>query len=165
VTGHDPGGRVNFFDVLTVAIAFGVASVTCLAMRDPFGTITAVLVGLLAALLAAFFVQFLVHLKFRSFVRELDALSTRDLRERLQTEYFVSHLIIPILLRRDEPVSELREYTLGLLASGAAVERWHGWRSLSLWFPETAAALAGLDPLKPTAEYFERVEALRQSGG
>lgn len=151
VKSRDPGGKLSLFDVLTLAAAGGGAilgfQVGYRSFGLPLGT-----VGAAAGLLLGFVLaRATTALMFHRFIRQLQRTDTTALRGRLENEYFISHLIIGILRARGEPEVELRDHTLRLLLSSSVDERWHGWRTLNLCFPEMAERLAAINPVRPTS--------------
>lgn len=59
------------------------------------------------------------------------------LRSRLDTEYYISHHIIALLVIRGEPIESFRDYVAGLQRSDSADRRRFGKHLLRIW-PETA---------------------------
>ena len=62
--------------------------------------------------------------------------NTEKLKERLQHEYFVSHLLIAELVSRGEPLEQFRGYVTSLLHSNSSAERQFGEGTARIWFPE-----------------------------
>ena len=65
--------------------------------------------------------------------RNLKRCDTQALRSRLEREYYISHLIIALLLSRGESVGSFREYVAGLRRSDSPDRRRFGDRLLQIW--------------------------------
>src|SRR5207247_8088906 len=65
--------------------------------------------------------------------------STPRLRERLASQYYISHLILAELIRRGEDIRTDLPILLGMLRSEFWDERRFGFRSLQIAFPDLAA--------------------------
>jgi hypothetical protein len=72
--------------------------------------------------------------------RDLKRSSAGDLRRRLESQYFVSHLIIAELVTRGEPVESFRDLVVRQLNSDSPDVRRFGEANAALWFPELAKA-------------------------
>jgi hypothetical protein len=70
---------------------------------------------------------------------DLKRSSVAKLKERLQREYFISHLLIGELVSRGEPLEQFRDYVAELLRSQNALERHCGEGVAGMWFPELLA--------------------------
>ena len=63
-----------------------------------------------------------------------------NLRERLKSQYFISHLIIVELLQRGEPLESFRHTVRAQLASPSADVFQFGLANASIWFPDMLEA-------------------------
>jgi hypothetical protein len=93
--------------------------------------------------------------------RNLRRCDTATLKERLRSQYYLSHFIVPVLRSRGEPDVELKEQTLSLLLSESSDQRWHGWRTVNLCFPDLAERLRGIDVRGAPQRYEELIERVR----
>jgi hypothetical protein len=75
-------------------------------------------------------------LSLKLLLRNLRKSSNDDLRERLKSQYFISHLIIAELLVRGEPLETFRETVRAQLASSSPDERQFGLANANIWFPD-----------------------------
>ena len=94
---------------------------------------------------------------------QLERSSVADLKLRLQTEYFISHLIIAHLVVRGEPVDYFRDYVFSLLHSDIADKRRFGWHNLNIWFPELAKRIEDFNPVAPTADCRKKLESIEDA--
>lgn len=62
--------------------------------------------------------------------------STPDLRAQLESDYYVSHLIIAELTARGEPLESVRRVVVAQLTSPSAHERTFGEANARVWFPD-----------------------------
>ena len=74
---------------------------------------------------------------FHILKRDLKRCDVATLRSRLDSQYFIAHLIITELVVRGEPVESFRDYVSELLRSDSSDKRRFGERVLRMW-PETA---------------------------
>ncbi|WP_216619060.1 hypothetical protein, partial [Corallococcus carmarthensis] len=89
-----------------------------------------------------------------------------SLRQRLEAEYSISHLILAELGRRGEHLARYEEPILQLLRSESGDPRRHGWASLRYFYPARAEALADYKPEASAEECRRQVEeALTRSAG
>ena len=72
-------------------------------------------------------------------VYDLKRSSVAKLKERLQLEPFMAHLLIGELVSRGEPLEQFRDYAAELLRSSNTLERDCGKGVADMWFPELVA--------------------------
>lgn len=128
--------------------------------KDAWGWPVAILCSVAGFYLGGVAGRIPIEIGLWSLMRKLHRTDSSVLREKLQSEYFLSHFIVAVLKMRGEPSGELQDHTLRLLLSPSFDERWHGWRTLNLCFPETAEALRDINPKKPSEEDFGRIRGL-----
>jgi hypothetical protein len=157
---HDPGGKFTIYDLLSL---FGALLMCGLGAKLGMyvGWPMAVIGGIAGLLLGGIPGKLLGDHGIMSLFRELNAQDTPALYIRLRKQYFLSHLIVLILLKRGEPVGHLQDTTLEMLLADDSDVRWHGWRTLNLNFPDTAARLTGINPRGSPESYREKIEDLR----
>lgn len=158
--GRDPGGQLTLFDILELIapVAVCVAGLQIGYRKWHWlGAIALALGGLYVGLVLGR-IPYVLTLAFLQ--RDLRRCDTATLKERLRSQYYLSHFIVPILRRRGEPESELQEQTLLLLLAESSDKCWHGWRTVNL-FPELAERLRGIDVCGAPQQYQEIVERLR----
>lgn len=95
--------------------------------------------------------------------REFKRSDVITLKERLKTEYYISHLIIGELVARGEPVADFLDYIFTLLQSDDSDKRRFGWHNLNIWFPELAGQFGTFDAANPTAENKAKLASLRRA--
>ena len=122
-----------------------------------FGTAGAVAGSLLGGVLGYLLGRLPFVLAARWLMTGLSRHSSHRLRERLATEYYVSHLILAELMRRGEDISVDLPAVLALLRSDSPDERRFGFGSLQLAFPELARQLSDFDPADPTEHCREKL--------
>jgi len=91
---------------------------------------------------------------------QLKRASVEKLKQDLEEQYFVSHLLIAELIRRGEAVQQFWPYVLSLLKSDSDHKRRFGWHNLNIWFPEFAKQLDGFDPHASTETCRERIQTI-----
>lgn len=67
---------------------------------------------------------------------DLKRTGVEKLKERLQREFFIAHILIGELVSRGEPLEQFREHVVRLLHSSTLAERQFGQRAASVWFPD-----------------------------
>src|SRR5436190_5555629 len=67
---------------------------------------------------------------------DLKSCSAAKLKERLQQDYLISHLIIAEWLGRGEPLEQFRGYVVELLRSPSLDQQRFGKGAARLWLPE-----------------------------
>jgi hypothetical protein len=92
--------------------------------------------------------------------RKLKRSDTATLKQRLEKEYFISHLIIACLVVRGEPVEQFRDYVFSLLHSDLSDKRQFGWRNLQIWFPELAQRVGDFNPMNSTEICKEKLKTI-----
>jgi hypothetical protein len=65
---------------------------------------------------------------------DLKRSSSAKLKQRLEREYFISHILIAELVSRGEPLEQFRGYVAGLLQSSNPSEQHFGREVAGLWF-------------------------------
>ena len=123
--------------------------------------------GIIGALLGAY-VGFVVGkvpavLSFVILRFQLERSSVAALKRRLQTEYFISHLIIAQLVIREEPVNDFRDYIFSLLRSESSDERRFGWHNLNIWFPELVERIEDFDPIDSTSNCRKKLASIENT--
>lgn len=163
--GRDPGGQLTLFDVFELTAAVGVCIVGFQIGYMTWGWLGAialalgglgvgVVVGRIPGALTLAFLQ-----------RDLRRCDTATLKERLRSQYYLSHFIVPILRRRGEAERDLQEQTLSLLLAESSDERWHAWRTVNLCFPDLAERLRGIDVRGAPQRYQELIQRVRTELG
>ncbi|WP_147468258.1 hypothetical protein [Corallococcus interemptor] len=69
-----------------------------------------------------------------------------SLKQRLEAEYYISHLLLAELAQRGEDLAQYEEPILQLLQAESGDRRQHGWTSLQSFYPARAEALADYKP-------------------
>jgi hypothetical protein len=145
------------FDVFHVLIVLAGLFLGGAAGYARFGTIGAVAGCVLGGILGflAGRVPFALALGWtmRGFSRQ----STERLRERLASQYYISHVILAELMSRGEDIRVDLPVILALLRSDLFDERRFGFHSLKLAFPEVASRLADYNPADSTESCREKV--------
>ncbi len=67
--------------------------------------------------------------------------SVAKLKQRLENEYFISHLLIAELVIRGEPLEQFRGYVAGLLQSANPDRPRFGKMNAQIWFPDLLPAV------------------------
>jgi hypothetical protein len=91
--------------------------------------------------------------------RELKQTPDDELKARLVSQYYISHLIIAELVVRGHPVEDFRDYVLTRINSEHIDQRRFAWTNLRIWFPELAENLKGFDPTEATELCQEKLTA------
>ncbi len=78
--------------------------------------------------------------------RDFKRCDIATLRSRLDSEYYIAHLIIAELVIRGEPIESFSDYVAGLLSSDSSDRRNIGEAIVRIW-PETAKAVPSRDAL------------------
>jgi hypothetical protein len=129
----------TFFDLLKL-LGAGAGAVIGGSYGSSFGW-PAAIVGTLVGLIVGMLVGNLPWAASRAWMHyDLKRSSVAKLKERLQREYFISHLLIGELLSRGEPLEQFRDYVAELLRSHNALERHCGEGVARMWFPELLAS-------------------------
>jgi hypothetical protein len=79
--------------------------------------------------------------------RNLARCDNATLRSRLDTEYYIAHIIIAHLVIRGEPIESFRGYVAGLLNSDCPDRRRIGEYVVRVW-PQTAEPIQSTDSAK-----------------
>jgi hypothetical protein len=127
---------LTIFDILPVAVA--VAGADCgYRAGHSGGGVAGGVVGAGCGVVVGWALGSLPFLlSARVLRRSLASSSIPHLRERLEREYFISHLIIAELVKRGEPVESVREAVMRQLASQNADVQRFGKTNAKLWFPD-----------------------------
>ena len=142
---HDPGGKLTTFHLVAITAAIGCAIAAFILVRRAWGWPFAVLAVPVAFYLGLTIGWIPARVTGARILGELRRASVDELRERLRTQWFLSHYIIPILYARGESLESLKRYTLELMLASDPAQRWQGWRNLNLLFPKDAATFRGPD--------------------
>ena len=125
---------LTIFDILPIAGA--VAGADCgYHVGHSAGGIAGAIVGAGCGVVAGWVggsIPFL--LSGRLLRRSLASSDSQQLRQRLEREYFVSHLIIAELVKRGEPTESVRAAVVAQLASQNADVQRFGRANAKLWF-------------------------------
>lgn len=159
--GRDPGGQLTVFDIFELTAAVG----GCIAGFQT-GYVTWGWLGAIAAALGGLCVGVVVGripsaLTLAFLRRDLQRCDTATLKERLGSQSYVSHFIVPVLRRRGEAERDLQEPMLSLLLAESSDERWHAWRTVNLCFPDLAERLRGNDVRGAPQRYEEVIKRVR----
>ncbi|MDH5221124.1 MAG: hypothetical protein OEW94_07825 [Betaproteobacteria bacterium] len=128
----------TFFDLLKL-LGAAAGAVIGGSYGSSFGW-PAAIVGTLAGLIVGMLVGNLPWTASRAWMHyDLKRSSVAKLRDRLQREHSISHLLIGELLSRGEPLEQFRDYVAELLRSHDALERRCGEGTARMWFPELLA--------------------------
>jgi len=126
----------TLFDLLKLVGAVTGAVVGGRYGYDAFGWPAAIL-GVLVGVVAGVLVGNLPWVASWAWMRyDLKRCSVPRLKERLQREHFISHLLIGELVSRGEPLEQFRGYVAGLLRSGDPAEHHFGKGAARIWFPD-----------------------------
>jgi uncharacterized protein (TIGR02996 family) len=123
------------FQIMGLAVA---ALAGLAAGHQLFGIVGAIAGTLLGLVVGAIVGRLPFVVAFGFLRRDLRNASTSSLRDRLQRQYYISHLIIAELVVRGEPVEGFREIVRAQLDSPSADERRFGSANADLWFPDLA---------------------------
>ena len=111
----------------------------------------AAIVGALIGLIIGMLVGNLPRAASYAWMRyDLKRSSVAKLKERLQREYFISHLLIGELVSRCEPLEQFRDYVAELRRSQNVLERHCGEGVAGMWFPELLATSASSSSVEKT---------------
>jgi hypothetical protein len=163
----DPGGKFTLFDLLPLAggvpgallgVWLGVWS------GHRYGALAGWLVGVPAfpagMWLGSLPGRLIGDRGVMSLFRELDAMETPALRERLAEQHSISHLALMILLHRGENRRELGLEVLGMLRAESSDVRFSGRRALRMSYPELAPVLERIDPFQPPEAYADKINEM-----
>jgi uncharacterized membrane-anchored protein YhcB (DUF1043 family) len=129
----------TFFDLLKL-LGAAAGAVIGGSYGSSFGW-PAAIVGTLVGLIVGMLLGNLPWTASRAWMHyELRRSSVAELKERLQREYFISHLVIGELLSRGEPLEQFRDYVAELLRSHNALKRHCGEGTARMWFPDLLAS-------------------------
>lgn len=129
-----------------------------------FGWLGGIIGGFFGAVLGFFILGRIPLLLGFLFLRDdLKKCDNLTLKKRLETQYYISHLIIAELASRGELVEQFRDYIFSQLQSDNFNERDFGWQNLNVWFPELAAQIESFDPTSPTNKSMKKIALLRKS--
>jgi hypothetical protein len=146
-----------------LAASFGVGAIGYRVGQRAFGLSTAIGGAVIGFYLGGIPVRLFTELSLQSLIRKLARTDTPTLRGKLRSEYYLSHFIVGVLMARGESEKELQQYSLRLLVSSSDDERWHAWRTLNMCFPEMAATLKGINPLRLSDSDMSRIGQLLES--
>ncbi len=79
---------------------------------------------------------------------ELKRSSSARLKQRLESEFFISHLLIAELVSRGEPLEQFRDYVTGLMRSADPHQRYFGHAVARIWFPDALPPQPGPSKLE-----------------
>ena len=161
----DPGGKFTLFALISLIAPAGVcagASAWGYALLDWPGATALGLVGFIVGLLIGGIPK---RIALKSVKRRLNRCDTEALKERLTSQCYMSHLIVPVLQSRGEPQTELQDCILSLLLAQSREVRWSGWRTIHLCFPQLSERLQGIDVTDPPQAYEHLVRHLRAELG
>ena len=117
------------------------------------GGVAGAVIGLFAGLILGrlpFVIGFVV---LRGNLKRCDVAT---LRSRLDSQYFISHLIIAELVVRGEPVESFRDYVFGLVHSDCLDRQAFGEHNRRLWFPDAEQPSGGSSGSAPTGPRQDR---------
>jgi hypothetical protein len=151
---------MTLFDLLHLAAVLAGLFLGGSAGYARFGIIGAVAGSLLGGAVGFLLGNLPFALTCRWMLRSLSRQSTERLRERIASEYYISHLILAELARRGEDLGVDLPVILTLLRSDSPDERRFGFGSLSLWFPDLASRLPDFNPADSTESCREKLARL-----
>jgi hypothetical protein len=149
------------FDLIHVAGMLGGAGVGLTMGGREFGAAGAVVGGVLGLVVGHVLGIAPWCICWAAFRLSIKRAPTERLRERLKTEYYVSHLLIAEMVVRGEPAESFWPYVLSSLRSDSFAERHSGWKNLNIWFPRMAKQIEGFRPQAPAEtcrEYVAKIE-------
>jgi hypothetical protein len=127
---------LTIFDLLQGVGAFGGALFAGRFGYDSFGWPTAVVATPLGFVAGAY-IGNLPWAAAGAWMRyDLKRSSNDKLKERLEAEYFVAHLLIAELVSRGEPLEQFRSYVGALLHSDDSSRHHFGEQTARIWFPD-----------------------------
>ena len=159
--GRDPGGQLTLFDLFELTAAVGGCIVGSQIGYVSWGWLGAIAVALGGLRVGVVVGRIPSALTLAFLQRDLRRCDTATLKERLRSQYYVSHFIVPVLRRRGEAERDLQEQMLSLLLAESSDERWHAWRTVTLCFPDLARRLRGIDVRGAPQRYEEVIDRVR----
>lgn len=159
--GRDPGGQLTLFDIFELTAAIGICIAGFQIGYMTWGWLGAIALAL-GGLGAGIIVGRIPYAFALAFLRrDLRRCETVTLKERLRSQYYLSHFIVPILRRRGEAERDLQEQALSHLLAESSDERWHAWRTVNRCFPDPAERLRGIDVRGAPQRYEDVIERVR----
>ena len=124
-----------------------------------YGIIGALIGALLGAVIGFFAgrLPFLIVWKLVGFEGKSTARLWRFIRE---DDYFVFHIVFPLLMSRGEDVTSEKGRILELLLADNWERRRFGWASLQIVFPEISQQIADFNPESPVPAHLELLRKL-----
>ena len=159
--GRDPGGELTLFNIFELTAAVGICIVGSQIGYVTWGWLGAIALGLGGLSVGVFVGRIPFALTLALLRRDLRRCDTATLKQRLRSQYYLSHFIVPILRRRGEAERDLQEQALSHLLAQSSDERWHAWRTVNLCFPDLADRLRGIDVRGAPQLYQEVIERVR----
>ncbi|WP_342382166.1 hypothetical protein NVS55_08600 [Myxococcus stipitatus] len=132
----------TLFDLIRLLATLVGATVGAWVGYGLLGLAGCVLGTLVGGVTGSFVGAFPFFFAARSLRNELRRADSDSLGQRLQSDYFISHLILDELNARSEDLARYEEVILGLMQSESSDRRRHGWASLRVFYPARAQALA-----------------------
>ncbi|NBC41207.1 hypothetical protein GTZ93_15360 [Corallococcus exiguus] len=151
----------DLFRLLSVLAGAGVGAFVGHGLLGWMGAAGGVLVGWVVGYGVGGLPFFFVARFLNNDLRRADPAS---LSQRLEAEYFISHLILAELAQRGEDLAKYEEPILQLLRSESGDRRRHGWASLRFFYPARAEALADYKYEAPAEECRKQVEEALAKG-
>ena len=102
-------------------------------------------VSVFVYLVVSFAVSVFTVFRQRRLISELLDLDSETLMSSLGDDSSLCEPITGILLKRGEPKEKLADHALSLLLSPSADDRWHGWCTLEMHFPDIKERLMAHD--------------------
>jgi len=125
----------TLFDLFQLVVAIA-GAILVGSYGSSFGWLAAIL-GALIGFVVGLLIGNLPWAASRAWMRyDLKRCSIAKLKERLNYEGFISHLLIGELVSRGEPLEQFRDYVAGLLRSSDVLERHYGEGTAGMWFPD-----------------------------
>jgi hypothetical protein len=119
--------------ILGVLLGLAVGAVIAVGASAGAG----VFIGVILAISVGFLVGSLPHEIALVLIRLVFKWRDKNkLRAQLESDYWLSHLIIAELVSRGEPVEQFRGYVESLLRSDSAFRRSYGKMNRRKWFPD-----------------------------
>lgn len=123
-----------------------------------FGGVAGAIVGFAIGIFAGR-LPFLIAWKVTNF----EGKSTKKLWQFIhEDQYFIFHIVFPLLMARGEDVTSEKSRILDLMLSDNGDRRRFGWASLQIVFPLIAKQFAEFDPENPSQEHLEELNVLRK---